>query len=115
VIADTSLALPTTGRWNIDEVHSTASFSVRHHAVGTFRAGFGELTGAYDARTRELVGKVKVANIQAPVPMLYRHLQSPDFFDAETYPFLSFRSTSIVGTSRISARTSRLRLRLRWS
>ena len=93
---DPSALVPTTGRWNIDQIHSTALFSIRHHGVSTFRAGFSEISGAYDADAGELIGEVKVANIQAPVSLLHQHLQSPDFFDAERNPTLSFQSGPIV-------------------
>jgi polyisoprenoid-binding protein YceI len=87
--------LPRTGVWNIDPVHSTARFAVRHHAVATFRAGFGELSGSYDADAGKLVGEVTVASVQVPMDLLRDHLQRAEFFDAEHHPVIRFESSAI--------------------
>ena len=36
-------ALPTTGTWSVDPIHSTARFAITHHAIATFRAGFDSI------------------------------------------------------------------------
>jgi polyisoprenoid-binding protein YceI len=88
--------LPATGLWNIDSAHSTARFSVRHHAVATFRGGFSAITGHYDAETGSLVGEVRVdrAELQG-LDRLKNHFLTPDFFDAERNPTLSFESNAV--------------------
>jgi len=90
-------ALPTVGVWDIDSRHSTMRFSVRHHAVASFRASFYPITGSFDAAQRKLVGEVRVADIQVPIEPLRNHLQTPDFLDGEHFPTISFESTSISG------------------
>jgi polyisoprenoid-binding protein YceI len=95
-LSTTSLGLlPITGVWNIDQRHSTARFSVRHHAVASFRAGFAPISGSYDAATRTLAGEVRIDTVHVPVEALRDHMQTPDFFDAAQFPTISFRSTSI--------------------
>jgi polyisoprenoid-binding protein YceI len=88
--------LPSTDTWEIDNAHSLASFSVRHHAVASFRATFAGITGSYDAATGVLKGEVPVDGIQlsGPLDRLRGHLLSPDFFDAEHYPTFEFTSSS---------------------
>jgi polyisoprenoid-binding protein YceI len=88
--------LPAT--WTADPVHSTAGFAVRHMVVATFRGGFDRIEGSLDLigdRPR-LVGEVDVSSISVKDEDLYAHLQSPEFFDAQTHPRLSFVSREIV-------------------
>lgn len=86
--------LPSTDVWEIDAGHSLASFSVRHHAIASFRSTFAGITGSYDAATGVLQGAVPVDGLQAsgPLERLKGHLLSADFFDAEHYPTFSFTS-----------------------
>jgi polyisoprenoid-binding protein YceI len=85
-------AVPT-GAWSVDRVHSTIGFSVDYMA-GTFAGTFSD----FDVSVADgvLKGTSKVASVQVKDPNLEAHLQTPDFFDAERYPGLSFVSRSIV-------------------
>jgi polyisoprenoid-binding protein YceI len=84
-------AVPT-GTWSVDRVHSTIGFSVDYMA-GTFAGTFSD----FDVSVADgvLEGTAKVASVQVKDPNLEAHLQTPDFFDAERYPELSFVSRSI--------------------
>ena len=82
-----------TGTWNLDPVHSSVSFAVKHSGVMTFRGTFGEI-GASLADGR-LEGTAKVASVVVDDENLAGHLQTPDFFDAEQHPELRFTSTTI--------------------
>ncbi len=77
------------GEWDFRQVHSSADFSIKY-LVAKFRGRFEEL----DARLRDgvLTGSVKVASVNVKDPSLIGHLQSPDFFDAEQHPEISFTS-----------------------
>lgn len=84
------------GSYTIDPVHSSIGFAVVHNGVSTFRSGFS----GYEARLSggenpQLVGAVDVASIEIDEPQLKGHLLSPDFFDAERHPRLSFESSSL--------------------
>jgi polyisoprenoid-binding protein YceI len=81
------------GNWQLNTVHSSAEFSLRY-MVATFRGSFGEIDAALDGDV--LAGSVKVASVQVRDPNLTAHLQSPEFFDAERYPVISFRSDPLV-------------------
>lgn len=84
--------VPTTGTWQIDTIHSTATFSVKHLMVATFRGHFHEVTGALV--DGELSGSVQTENIDVGrLPMFKDHLLATDWFDVANYPTLSFRST----------------------
>ena len=80
------------GQWRFAQVHSAAEFAVKY-VVAKFRGSFGELDASLEDGV--LSGSVKVASVSVKDQNLYPHLQSPDFFDAEQYPEIKFRSTKI--------------------
>jgi polyisoprenoid-binding protein YceI len=85
-----------TGTWQSDPVHSTVGFSVRH-AVGTFRGSFGKFEATLSDASGEpqLVGRVPVDSVEVKEENLETHLLSPEFFDQERTPEISFESTAI--------------------
>jgi polyisoprenoid-binding protein YceI len=92
-MSDTTIqqALPT-GTWSADKIHSTVGFAVPYLA-GTFQGTFSD----FDARLSVgvLRGTAEVSSVQVKDPNLEAHLQSPDFFDAERFPQLSFEAREI--------------------
>jgi polyisoprenoid-binding protein YceI len=87
----TQQALPA-GSWSADAVHSTVGFAVPYMA-GTFQGTFSDI----DARLSDgaLRGTAEVASVQVKDPNLATHLQSPEFFDAERFPQLSFEAEDV--------------------
>jgi polyisoprenoid-binding protein YceI len=99
-ISTTTLPL-ATGAWTADPAHTTVGFVVRH-------LGLSKVRGRFDGVTAQLVvgddlassavsaviemGTVKTGNADRDA-----HLASSDFFNAETNPTMTFRSTSIAG------------------
>lgn len=88
-----------TGDYTIDPAHSKIGFAVRHAMVTNVRGEFSEyegvlhLDGSDPAKsTAELV--IKVASIDTKQAQRDEHLRTGDFFAAETYPEITFRSTS---------------------
>lgn len=86
-----------TGTWQSDRVHSRVGFTVKHMVVATYRAGFTD----FDIRLGDeggapkLTGEARVASIESRDETQRAHLLSPDFFDAERYPAITFESTAI--------------------
>ena len=95
ITTDTRQSLPV-GTWALDPVHSTIGFEVDYLA-GAFRGQFREVTARLYAgdETPVLTGSAKVVSVDVKDENLAAHLQSPDFFDAERYPELSFESSDI--------------------
>src|SRR5262245_49299984 len=91
VLTEGRTALPT-GTWTLDPVHSTIGFELPYLA-GIFRGQFGDV-GAKLTEGR-LDGSARVASIDVKDENLSAHLQSPEFFDVERHPELSFGSKEI--------------------
>lgn len=88
-----------TGDYTIDPTHSRIGFSVRHAMVTNVRGQFTEYEGKLHldganpaASTAELV--IKVASVDTSQAQRDEHLRTGDFFNAETYPEITFRSAS---------------------
>ncbi len=94
-----------TGIWTADPVHSSITFAITHNGVATFRSGFetyeATLTGGEEPR---LEGGVDVRSIEIDEAQLKGHLMSPEFFDAERFPKLTFASTRLDVAADGSAR-----------
>jgi polyisoprenoid-binding protein YceI len=90
----------TTGTWKVDATHSQVGFAV-DYMVGTFRGTFSPFEATLEVAedgTATLVGSAPVSGVRVQDENLAAHLQSPDFFDAERAPEITFRSTSIERT-----------------
>src|SRR5436189_3722111 len=94
VLTGDRTALPT-GTWALDPVHSTIGFELPYMA-GTFRGHFTDVDAKLTADS--LSGSARVASVDVKDENFAAHLQSPDFFDAERHPELTFASTSIERT-----------------
>ncbi|AWZ04158.1 MULTISPECIES: YceI family protein [unclassified Streptomyces] len=87
-----------TGDYVIDAAHSSIGFTVRHAMVtnvrGTFAGHEGalHLDGADPSRSTASID-VKIASVDTGIGDRDGHLRSADFFDAETFPLMTFRST----------------------
>lgn len=96
------LALPAQ-EWQIDTAHSAAQFAVRHLMVSTVRGHFGKLTGTVrwdpaNPSSAAVQAEVDVSTIDTREPKRDAHLKSADFFDAEKFPTMTFKSTQVTPT-----------------
>ena len=78
------------GTWVADPVHSNVSFEVGYAGVNDFRGGFREFSATLNGSALE--GSAKVASVDVKDEQLNGHLQSPDFFDAQRFPEITFRA-----------------------
>ena len=89
-------SIAPAGTWNADPVHSTVGFEVGYSGVSTFRGSFRDFEATLDGSG--LAGSAKVASVDVKDEQLNGHLQSPDFFDAQRYPEISFKATELART-----------------
>ena len=89
-IIETTQAFAPVGTWAADPVHSNVSFEVGYAGVNTFRGGFRDFSATLSGESLE--GSAKVASIDVKDEQLNGHLLTPDFFDAERYPEITFRA-----------------------
>lgn len=87
-------------KWVIDGAHSSVDFSVKHLMVSTVKGAFGEVTGTIefdDAQptNSEVDAVIQVTSITTRDEKRDGHLKSPDFFDVEKYPTITFKSTKV--------------------
>jgi polyisoprenoid-binding protein YceI len=97
----TKTSAPTLTTWKIDPAHSHAEFAIRHLMISTVKGRFGAVNGTVVTDESDLArSKVEVTidvnTIDTHEPQRDAHLKSPDFFDAEKYPTIDFRSTRIT-------------------
>jgi polyisoprenoid-binding protein YceI len=89
-----------TGAYSIDPAHSRIGFVARHAMVTKVRGSFDEFEGSgyFDAEepaSSHLAVTIEAASIDTRNADRDAHLRSNDFFDMETYPTLTFTSTSV--------------------
>ena len=90
----TTISAPA-GIWQLDPVHSTIGFEVAYLG-GHFKGQFREIEATLEvAESGTLAGTAKVASVDVKDEDLAAHLQSPDFFDAERHPELTFRADGL--------------------
>jgi polyisoprenoid-binding protein YceI len=87
-----------SGSWNLDSIHSSATFSVKHMVVSTFRGNFEEVDASIDPETQTMRGVVRVQSLAIRDPNLLEQLLGDSFFAAEQYPEISFVSTGFRGS-----------------
>lgn len=89
-----------TGTWEIDPTHTTIGFAVKHAMVSTVRGYFSGFSGGVtiDAGNPEQSSAwldIDPASISTNNDMRDGHLRSTDFFEVETHPAITFRSTGV--------------------
>ncbi|MEJ7748335.1 MAG: YceI family protein [Candidatus Limnocylindrales bacterium] len=86
--------------WKIDNAHTQVNFSAKHMMVTTVRGTFHDVQGEIElgeADPTRSRGEFRVATASVDTNFAARdgHLRSPDFFNAEAFPVITFRSTSV--------------------
>jgi len=88
--------------WNIDPAHTHVAFAVRHLMISTVKGRFTDIKGTVkshdaDPARGEVDIEIGVASIDTREPQRDAHLRSADFFDAERFPEITYKSRRIDG------------------
>ncbi len=94
------VTLPEPGTWQLDASHSSIEFVARHLMVTKVRGGFGAFSGTIEVAESPIDTKISIevdlASVTTGSADRDGHLMSPDFFDVENNPKMTFVGTSIV-------------------
>src|SRR6266446_169764 len=99
----TTTTTATTTTWNIDPAHSVAEFKVKHMMISNVKGQFANVTGVLtldesDPTNSGIEASIEAASVNTRDAQRDTHLKSEDFFHAERFPKLSFKSTRITRT-----------------
>ena len=90
------------GCWTIDAAHSDLAFTVRHLMVSKVRGQFTRFDGAIqiaeEPADSSVVATIDMSSVDTRNEQRDAHLRSPDFFDVERYPSMTYRSTGVRPT-----------------
>ena len=96
----TTAAPGTVTTWNLDPAHSAAEFKVKHMMISNVKGKFSGLSGTLkldetDYTHSTVEASIPVSSINTGDEKRDGHLKSADFFDAEKFPAMTFKSTNI--------------------
>jgi polyisoprenoid-binding protein YceI len=93
-----------TTSWQIDAAHSAAQFAVKHLMISTVRGEFKGVTGTVNWDDKDITKSTVDVTIDATTvntgePKRDAHLKSPDFFNTDQFPKMTFKSKKIEQVS----------------
>jgi polyisoprenoid-binding protein YceI len=100
-VSTTATSIPgyVAGTWTIDPVHSEIGFSARHMMVSKVRGKFanfsGEIVTGDDPLGSSATAEIDLNSISTGNEQRDAHIKSADFFEVETYPTMTYRSTGV--------------------
>jgi polyisoprenoid-binding protein YceI len=85
--------------WKLDNAHSSITFTIRHMVISEVTGSFKDFTVALksskdDFSDAEVQSTIKVGSLSTDNAMRDGHLKSDDFFNADKFPEINFKSTS---------------------
>lgn len=94
----------TATNWTFDLSHSSVSFNVRHMMIAKVRGQFTKWGGTLLLDDNDLTKStidvtIETASVDTKEEKRDAHLRSADFFDSDTFPVMTFKSTSIAKVS----------------
>lgn len=99
--APTFSSAAAISKWNIDPVHSIAEFRVKHMMISSVRGQFTGVTGILtfdesDLAKSQVEAVIDVSTINTHDAQRDTHLKSPDFFEVEKFPTMTFKSSRVT-------------------
>lgn len=91
-------------QWSVDNAHSSIKFTVSHLVISDVDGSFTKFTGTVTSDKPDFEGSsveftVDVNSVNTDNDMRDKHLKSPDFFDVEKFPSMTFKSKSFKKVS----------------
>ncbi len=98
-------------KWIIDPDHSGVTFSIRHMMIAQVRGQFCKVEGTIyfdplDIQQSSVDMSIDASSVSTGIQKRDDHLRSPDFFDVDKYPTITFRSSSIHSVDGKTARAN---------
>jgi polyisoprenoid-binding protein YceI len=85
-----------TGAWQVDPVHSVVEFRVRHMMIATIKGRFRDFDGTIaGGEVPSVKGSIRVASLETLDAPRDEHLRSPEFFDVDRFPAMTFEASGI--------------------
>ncbi|MEY2427407.1 MAG: hypothetical protein QOJ40_292, partial [Verrucomicrobiota bacterium] len=84
--------------YNIDPMHSNVGFSVSHLVINNVHGKFGEFTGNLvvdNGAIKSAKGTIQTKSIDTGVAARDKDLRSPNYFDVEKYPTITFETKRV--------------------
>jgi polyisoprenoid-binding protein YceI len=86
--------------FNIDPAHSSVSFRIKH-VIGKVTGHFDKFTGNFTYETGKpqawsAGAAIDAASVNTGIEKRDNHLRTPDFFDVQKFPTLTFKSTGVT-------------------
>jgi polyisoprenoid-binding protein YceI len=93
-------AAAATTEWQIDPMHSSAQFAVKHLAISTVRGAFTSVKGTVQFDDQDITKSsvdvtIDVNSVDTRVPARDKDLLSDHFFDVAHFPTITFKSTKV--------------------
>jgi polyisoprenoid-binding protein YceI len=96
VVENAKEQLLSSGSWSVDPAHSAIEFRVKHMVIQTVKGRFRDFDGAIVTGDEPTVsGTIRVASLDTLHEERDAHLRSPDFFDVERHPEISFEASGL--------------------
>jgi len=99
VLVAWQLSIYSQTKWNVDFAHSSIKFTVTHLVIAEVEGNFKSYSGTISSNNPDFDDAsidftVDVNSINTENDFRDKHLKSPDFFDAEKFPQITFKSSS---------------------
>jgi polyisoprenoid-binding protein YceI len=97
-------AFAQSSTWTIDPNHSQVNFAIKHLQVSTVRGSISGITGNViwdekDPSKSSVEATINTTTLTTNNEKRDAHLKSPDFFNVEKFPTMTFKSTAVTGAS----------------
>lgn len=88
--------------YNLDPAHTKVGFAISHLVISTVEGRFNRFNGTIDMGDKlenmQVSAEINTDSVDTGIADRDKHLRSPDFFDVEKYPTISFKSKKVGGT-----------------